>query len=308
MIGLDEVQKRRSLAGAVARIKRRGAEQETLRRSAEKARRGAFRKARERLREAILLDFRHNEWPRFQRLHEVFEKGWGLPVPVLSVCGRGTAEIRFTQLLAWFLDHRNPHGLGGLLAHALFEEMFRGESVALDSCTTETEVFVGTTSRAKGVRKENWVDIHLQFGKRHVYIEQKIGSAEGRGQLTNYADCLAPVVDLKRDRLVYLTPEGKEPSDSRWIPLSYRELFGRLALVLDRHALSQTARYNLKALLWDLMLGPIAQNPAWIDMLRKLTATVVKNPDREYIGLSRRLAKYGLGPAERRIMLRIAEE
>ena len=308
MIGCDETQKRHSLAGAIARLKRRGAEREKLRRSAEKARRGLFRKARERLREGILQDFRHTEWPRFQRLHEVFEKGWGLPVPVLSVCGRGTAEIRFTQLLAWFLDHRNPHGLGGLLAQALFEEMFRGETVALDRCAAETEVFVGTSLGAGGIRKENWVDVHLQFARCHIYIEQKIGSPEGEDQLANYADCLAPVVDLARDRLVYLTPTGKEPSDSRWTALSYRELFGRLALVLDRHALSQTARYNLKALLWDLMLGPIAKDPAWIDMLRKLTARVVKNPDREYIPLSRRLAQYGLGPAERRIMLRIAEE
>lgn len=35
----------------------------------------------------------------------------GLPVPFLSVCDRGTQEIRFTKLLRHFLDPSEPHGL-----------------------------------------------------------------------------------------------------------------------------------------------------------------------------------------------------
>ena len=266
-----------------------------------------FRRAAERLRERTLRDFRIHEWPRFQRLNESLQQDCGLPVPALSVCGHGTAEIRFTKLLGWYLDHRNPHGLRGLLGQALGEEIFEKKHPKLDACTVEVELYIGNTTTRAGREKANCIDLHLQFDDAHVYIEQKIGSAEGQNQLRNYADCLASSIDIKRDRLVFLTPEGRKPSDERWDALSYREIFRLLAQVLRRHALSPVARYNLKALLWDLMLGPIAQSTRWVQELEGMVAKVARNPDREYINLSRWLARYGLGVEERQILLDIAE-
>ncbi|MCD8503246.1 MAG: hypothetical protein LRY71_18315 [Bacillaceae bacterium] len=34
----------------------------------------------------------------------------GVPTAVLSVCGRGTQEIRFTKYLAYMLDSQKSHG------------------------------------------------------------------------------------------------------------------------------------------------------------------------------------------------------
>lgn len=268
-----------------------------------------FRKAAKRLRDRTLRDFLANELPRFQRLNETLEKKWGLPVPTLSVCGSGTEEIRFTKLLGWHLDCRNPHGLQGLLGRALGETVLGEEHPDLDRCETKEELWLGTTPTRTEKTKENYIDLRLEFGDTYVYIEQKIGSAEGHDQLKNYADCIEKLNDGKRDNhLLFLTPEGREPTDERWKALSYREVYCRLALVLKRHALSPMARYNLKALLWDLMLGPIAQNQRWVNDLKKHVAKVVKKPKHEYTNLSRWLNRYNLGADERRILLDITEE
>src|SRR5690554_8221437 len=35
----------------------------------------------------------------------------GIPLPVLSICGEGTREIRFTKYLSYFLNPQKEHGL-----------------------------------------------------------------------------------------------------------------------------------------------------------------------------------------------------
>lgn len=293
------------LQRAIARIRSRAT---AVPQGAPDTRRARLQIVVEKLKDGILSDFRRYELPRFQRLHEIFEKGWGLPVPALSICGQGTAEIRYTKLLSWFFDHRNPHGLGSLLAKTAFHEILGVEANSLDECIAETEILIGSTEQKDDRKLANVIDMHLRFGDRHVYIEQKIGSAEGPSQLKRYADCLAGAIDPNRDRLVFLTPEGRVPSDKRWVAMSYRDLFPKLASVLERHLLSPVARHNLRGLLWDLMLGPIASDPSWIDAFREITAKVAKNPDKQYISLSRFLSRYGLEPTERRILLQIVED
>ena len=138
--------KRERLLRAIARLKLRNQDWQKMRpktttnaaktsptipvKTAEESRQ-LFRKAAKRLRDRTLRDFLANELPRFQRLNETLEKKWGLPVPTLSVCGSGTEEIRFTKLLGWHLDCRNPHGLQGLLGRALGETVLGEDRIGL---------------------------------------------------------------------------------------------------------------------------------------------------------------------------------
>lgn len=65
-----------------------------------------------RIRKAGLEDFETRELPRFKRLREALS-GAGLPLAALSICGFGTAEVRYTQLLRYFLDPQGQHGFRG---------------------------------------------------------------------------------------------------------------------------------------------------------------------------------------------------
>ena len=73
-----------------------------------------------RIRESALADFKERELHRFERLLEALSGG-GVPLAALSVCGYGTAEARYTQLLRYFLDPQAPHGLKALVLRTIFQ-------------------------------------------------------------------------------------------------------------------------------------------------------------------------------------------
>lgn len=261
----------------------------------------------ERLRGHILDDFRLNEHPRFQMMDEIFRKGYGLPVATLSVCGEGTAEVRFTKLLAYFFDSRNPHGLGGLLARAVFaDEPGVGMGLPFDACTAEAEVSLGPSKTSKDKTIHNSLDVLITVGDLRILIEQKINSAEGDDQTARYTKAMRSIFGDARTCCFYLTPDGRAARDEAWRALSYRVLFTRLATVLDGDALSVVARHNLKALLWDLMIGPLAQNRRFMTELRQQTQRVAKDVVR-YADFNRWFSRYGLFSEERRVLLKIVE-
>src|SRR5690554_6702965 len=57
----------------------------------------------------------HRDWEK-QKLEfarHFLSRTWaGIPLPVLSLCGHGTQEIRYSKYLSFFLDGSKPHGLG----------------------------------------------------------------------------------------------------------------------------------------------------------------------------------------------------
>lgn len=206
----------------------------------------------------------------------------GLPVPVLSACGRGTAEIRFTQLLRYFLDPRQPHGLSHRLLDAAFGEMIF-ERRAYDEdfwqhAEVRAEVDLGFTRRPDGRLHSNHLDLLVTTSDVAVLIEQKILSSENTAsvgpaeegqlereqvrQLAEYSEAF----ETSRARLapnarhvfkMYLTPRGRTSLHSPdWIPLSHMDLILRF-LALDVQQVSPVARHNLVAFLWDLACGPL---------------------------------------------------
>ena len=266
-----------------------------------------FSLARQRLRTRILDDFKRTDWPRFQKLNEIFQKGLGLPVPTLSVCGSGTAEVRYTRLLAYFFDTRNRHGLGGLLACAVFaDEIDGGVALPFETCTAQAEVSLGVSSMSNGCEVENSLDLLIEVGRHKILVEQKIKSAEGKEQLRRYSAAIEQRFGAPSVTCFFLTPEGRSGREGGWLPLSYRDLFCRMASVLDRHALSGAARHNLQALLWDLMLGPLAQDRRWMDELQHQTELVARDFHR-YADLRNWFSRYGMGHDELRVITQLVE-
>ena len=127
---------------------------------------------------AFLSDYRPSK-PAYARFLTAATK-LGLPVPALSVCGTGTREIRYTQLLAYYLDPRAMHGLGDRICRAVL-----GPEVAAfgvyDASWLEAEVApefdLGNVSFGK-VQSGNQLDILIKLPECTVMIEHKIGSAE----------------------------------------------------------------------------------------------------------------------------------
>ena len=224
-----------------------------------------------KIRKALLHDF-ESSIARYEVLRDALAQS-GCPVATLTVCGRGTREIRYTQLLRYFLDPSQPHGLGckflqAFLAPELDAVDLTFRDVLWDKASVQAEFSLGIIKT--GTKKiGSTVDLYVRAGDLVVLVENKIRSPEsgavGAGelsQLQRYSIAFAkhfPELQALPVVKVFLTPEGRSPKeDSDWIAVSHGDLLERLVQVLEDDTLSRVAKHNLASFMWDLMCGPLA--------------------------------------------------
>jgi hypothetical protein len=246
------------------------------------------------VRDAALRTFETIDRPHWRRFVEA-SGGGGLPLAALSVCGRGTREIRYTQLLGYFLDPRKPHGLGSKVLRAVLSpELANPDTFDFDHAVVTPEQGLGEVV-VESVRFSSTVDLFIEAGGFYVLIEQKIGSAEGvdkgaGNQLAKYARTVLqhhPYIEESNSLWLYLTPRRAPPRDGaasvgfpQWRAVSHSDWFRRIAAVLDGPGLSRVARHNLCCLLWDLMMGPLAVDEDKLEVLRSYAAKALDRSER----------------------------
>ena len=204
-------------------------------------------------------------------LKEVYNKtsfSNGFPVPVITVCGRGTKEIRFTKYLAYYLDPSNYHGLKDNFLKTVLNHKCKKVGLRSDwykNCKVESEYYLGQTvineHKFSGV-----VDIAIWDKDFFIAIENKIISGESDhpdldlNQLERYNQLISNNKDLKVKKVIkiYLKPgQSIGFSKSGWEPLFYQNVIDRGIKVLNETELSVTARENLVRFLMDLAIGPL---------------------------------------------------
>lgn len=196
----------------------------------------------------------------------------GVPVAFLSVCGRGTSEIRYTQELAYFLAPHEPHGLGTAMLDALFGPDIRAEwGAAFDPGWNDAQVEAERSLGAvlnHGRTISATVDVFVETPTLILLLEHKINSREnvertGLTQLAKYSEAVDANIAVgsrraKKKIKFFLTPEGTEARDAPdWRPMRHTDLLRRLAGILEHPLPSAIARHNLLCLIWDLMGGPL---------------------------------------------------
>ncbi|AOM83517.1 PD-(D/E)XK nuclease family protein [Salisediminibacterium beveridgei] len=187
----------------------------------------------------------------------------GLPTPVLSVCGHGSHEVRYTKYLTYYLNHRYLHGFNDRVLKAAFNQEALKAGLA-ENWSEECEVFAEyPLGIVQGV--QSYLDILIKGHDFAICIEQKIFSGESNNnetefsQLNRYAKAIEQNESLKDVEVVkiYLTPTKKASGSSPdWVSLSHKELTERLIPLLNEKDYSQTAIENLRRLLMDLSMGP----------------------------------------------------
>ncbi len=216
--------------------------------------------------------------PLAARIAQIIDEG--IPTPVLTVCGRGTQEIRFTRYLAYFLDSQKNHGLGALLLKNVLGEEARNFGLQdnwAEDCTVIPEYCLGNYSAKSGKEISCYSDIGI-VGRDFLFvIEQKILSSEGPAgktgltQLKRYDKAIADNSDYRDKKIVkiFLTPSGREGEGlGDWFPMSHYCIIERAWRCLDSEGISKTARQNLHRLLIDLSLGPYKETEEIITEIR----------------------------------------
>lgn len=127
-------------------------------------------------------------------------------------------EMRLSAIIAGMLDPDRSHGQQRMFLDAFLRRIDRCDLLNghVESIHCEYQI-----------HKEGRIDILVDFGDFGIAIENKPWAGEGYNQVRRYRDCLNRVSD-GQFRLIYLTPDGREPDsisseeENRLRLMSYR--------------------------------------------------------------------------------------
>lgn len=238
----------------------------------------------------------HRDWEE-QRLGEAqalqASLAGGIPVPVLSACGHGTAETRYTQYVAYFLNPSKPHGLGARYLDGLLSLMRRSNpsipsEINATEAIVEAEAYIGSAPGKNGRPVGCTCDVVVECPGYVFFIEHKVKSGQSANpsssdrQLVRYDIAIDgnPAYRNVSKIRIYLTPGGNASSGHfDWLGLSHSD-FARVALELLRVGdLSATARENLLRFAVDLALGPYERAEDEIRDLEVRAASATQGTD-----------------------------
>lgn len=145
---------------------------------------------------------------------------------VFEAFGHNEKEPRHTELLRYFLDPHETHGLG--------DAMLRNVLLMLcnDSTQLADELFmldIGATDvDSQNSKNGRRIDIKVEIPYRcqntnplHILIEMKIRAQQGEKQLSNYSK---DYEDIEEKILVYLTLNEEDSVPPEWLNLTYDDL------------------------------------------------------------------------------------
>lgn len=212
-----------------------------------------------------------------------------------DLLGVRTREIRYTQLLRYFFDPNELHGLGSKVLLAVLEPEWRRSghrfnNIEWHKAKVEAEFNLGsvnTEKRTIGCA----VDLFLQFSDYVVMIENKINSSESgiissgeTSQLKRYSTAFVrnfPEFLNKKVLKIYLTPDRRSPKeDTEWLPLAYSDIIIRTSKLLSDDSMSKIGRHNLCCFLWDLITGPLYLDNLVREDLKKLISDAIENTEK----------------------------
>lgn len=149
---------------------------------------------------------------------------WTKRFNLFDVLKISRTEIRHSNILSWLLNPNENHGLGDAFLKTIIQSVVQNDDAGkYNILETLLMDFYSFTV----YREWKYIDLLLvsDTEKFLIAIENKIGSHEHDHQLKRYRRTLESSYPYYKKMLLYLTPEGEEPSDcDNWDILTYREI------------------------------------------------------------------------------------
>jgi hypothetical protein len=185
-------------------------------------------------------------------------------------------EARHSDLLAFLIDPRQNHRLGGEFARRFLQKALVAAQ-HLDQPLSPNHLDDWDLGRLTVRREWHFIDILLVDLTNHfvVLIENKIDSSEHSDQLSRYLSIVRDEYPESKWRLValYLTPGGNTPSEATYLPVSYEIVAAAIEAVAEtRRAGIEPAVYFLMTHYATLLRRHIVTDSQIADLCRQLYA------------------------------------
>ena len=144
-------------------------------------------------------------------------------------------ELRHSAFIRWIFDPSESHGLGAYPLRTFLKYVV-SRGITGPEAPTVFDVDSWDLTRTTAATEWERIDFFLLNDAERflVLVENKVDTGEHSNQLARYADRVIKQFPAYKKCLVYLTPEGDQPSDERYIAASHRAIVDLLDLICER--------------------------------------------------------------------------
>ncbi len=159
---------------------------------------------------------------------------------IFEAVGAVRSELRHSDFLAFMLSPNERHGVGENFLKFLLKEALLTSGSTTSTAEIDVEDMHNTDVQREWTgewdNKVRKIDILLLNPHFAIAIENKINISESEDQLSSYSQILRREYghNGRKIIMIYLTPEGEEPSQNEWISLSYKQVVKVMRLVAER--------------------------------------------------------------------------
>ncbi len=146
---------------------------------------------------------------------------------LFRVLRRQHKEHSHSDIIAWLLRPNENHGLGSSFLQAFIGKVGNREAILRGGNDwSDTQV----------QREKDNIDVLVWSNSNQLVcvVENKVWSEERKNQLKKYRDLVESRFPGWKHIFVYLSPQGKKPSDNTYLPMSYQELAELVEEVLHK--------------------------------------------------------------------------
>lgn len=154
---------------------------------------------------------------------------------LFEAIGQVRREERHSDFLAFLLNPDQPHGLGDTILRR-FVQVALSNGARLPGKLRTLDAALFDLREAHVEREWNWVDILVRCDAESfiLLVENKVSSEEHSDQLNRYLRLVESSFPGYRVLPVFLTPAGQEATHDQYYQVSYADVHGILAEVLER--------------------------------------------------------------------------
>lgn len=193
---------------------------------------------------------------------------------IFEAVGIVRQELRHSNFLAFLMNPSQNHRLDDIfLKKFLKRVLLEADNVNLGELrVSPVDIDIADLEDAEVRREWKNIDIlvHSPGNSLVCAIENKIDSVEHSDQLHRYQEIVAKEFGDCRAILIYLSPEGDQPSDNRWIAFSYSKVVELMDNICKNKSILGSDIYTLMTHYSNLMRRHIVSDSEIAELCRKI--------------------------------------